>query len=65
MSEGNEHLTAGNVDMAVEAYGAAKVLVPDNHEMVSWHAVTLAGAGQVEQALPLFREAFAKWPRWR
>jgi hypothetical protein len=33
--------------------------------MLFWHAVTLAGAGNVEQALPLFGEAFALWPRWR
>lgn len=65
MNEGDEHMTKGNVEMAVEAYGAAEALIPDSHEMVFWHAVTLAGAGQVEEALPMFSKAFAMWPKWR
>lgn len=65
MNQGDEHMTNGDVDKAVVAYGAAEALVPDNHEMVFWHAVTLAGAGQVDEALPLFGQAFASWPKWR
>jgi uncharacterized Ntn-hydrolase superfamily protein len=65
MNEGDEHMTEGDVEKAVEAYGAAEALVPDSHEMVFWHAVTLAGAGKVEQALPLFEKAFVMWPKWR
>jgi uncharacterized Ntn-hydrolase superfamily protein len=65
MNQGDEHMTEGNIEMAVAAYGAAEALVPDSHEMVFWHAVTLAGAGQVEQALPLFEKAFSLWPKWR
>jgi tetratricopeptide (TPR) repeat protein len=65
MNQGDEHMTEGNIQKAVEAYGAAEALVPDSHEMVFWHAVTLAGAGRVEQALPLFDKAFAMWPKWR
>lgn len=65
MNEGDEYMTEGNFDMAVEAYGAAEALVPDSHEMVFWHAVTMAGAGQIEQALPLFEKAFSLWPKWR
>jgi uncharacterized Ntn-hydrolase superfamily protein len=65
MNEGDGHFTEGNIEKAVEAYGAAEALVPDSHEMVFWHAVTLAGAGRVEQALPLFDKAFAMWPKWR
>lgn len=65
MNEGDEYMTEGNFDMAVQAYGAAEALVPDSHEMVFWHAVTMAGAGQIEQALPLFEKAFSLWPKWR
>lgn len=65
MNEGDGHMTDGNIEKAVEAYAAAEALVPDNHEMIFWHAATLAGAGEVEQALPLFRKAFAMWPKWR
>jgi Flp pilus assembly protein TadD len=65
VTQGDEHLTEGNIEMAVAAFSAAEALAPNNHEMVFWHAVTLAGAGQVEQALPLFEKAFSLWPKWR
>jgi uncharacterized Ntn-hydrolase superfamily protein len=65
MNQGDEQMTEGNIEKAVQAYGAAEALVPDSHEMIFWHAVTLAGAGRVEQALPLFEKAFAMWPKWR
>jgi hypothetical protein len=33
--------------------------------MIFWHAVTLAGAGRVDESLPLFARAFRMWPLWR
>lgn len=65
MNEGDEHMTEGEVEKAVEAYSAAEALVPDSHEMIFWHAATLAADGRVEEALPLFSKAFAMWPLWR
>ena len=65
MNEGDEHMTVGDMEAAVEAYGAAEALVPDSHEMIFWHAATLAGAGEVNAALPLFAKAFSMWPKWR
>ncbi|MGB5165357.1 MAG: DUF1028 domain-containing protein [Woeseiaceae bacterium] len=65
MNEGDELMSAGSIEEAVEAYGAAEMLVPDSHEMIFWHAVTLAGAGEVELALPMFEKAFGMWPKWR
>ena len=65
MNEGDEHMTVGAVDAAVEAYAAAEALVPESHEMIFWHAATLAGAGKVDESLPIFAKAFAMWPRWR
>jgi tetratricopeptide (TPR) repeat protein len=65
MNAGDEHMTNGDIESAVAAYGSAEALAPDNHEMVFWHAVTLAGAGALEQALPLFARAFDMWPKWR
>lgn len=64
MNEGDELFTEGEIDEAAEAYGTAAALYPDNPEMVFWHAVTLAGAGRVEQSLPLFRRAFAADTNW-
>jgi uncharacterized Ntn-hydrolase superfamily protein len=65
MNAGDEHFMRGEMDQAVAAYGAAEALVPHSHEMIFWHAATLAGAGQVDKALPLFAQAFSMWPLWR
>lgn len=65
MNQGDEHMTLGEVDQAVTAYSRAQALVPDSHEMVFWHAATLAADGRVEESLPLFSKAFNAWPLWR
>jgi uncharacterized Ntn-hydrolase superfamily protein len=65
MNEGDELMTVNAVEQAVEAYAAAEALVPDSHEMIFWHAATLAGAGRVDESLPVFARAFALWPQWR
>ena len=65
MNEGDGHMADGDVAQAIAAYSAAEALAPDNHEMVFWHAATLAADGRVDESLPLFRKAFAMWPRWR
>lgn len=65
MNEGDEHMTVNAIEEAVKAYAAAEALVPDSHEMIFWHAATLAGAGRVEESLPIFARAFALWPQWR
>lgn len=65
MNAGDEYMMSGEIDLAVEAYAGAEALVPDSHEMIFWHAATLAGAGRVEESLPLFEQAFALWPQWR
>jgi uncharacterized Ntn-hydrolase superfamily protein len=66
------HMNAG--DLAVERkdlpaaereYGAAARLLPGSAEVIYWHAVALASAGQVDRALPLFARAFALDPAWR
>jgi uncharacterized Ntn-hydrolase superfamily protein len=65
MNAGDEHMTNGDMEQAVKAYSGAEALVPDSHEMVFWHAATLAAAGEVDQSLPLFKKAFDAWPLWR
>lgn len=65
MNEGDEHMTNGDVAAAVLAYSGAETLVPDSHEMIFWHAATLAAAGDVDESLPLFSKAFGMWPKWR
>ena len=65
MNEGDAHMTNGEVEKAVVAYSGAEALVPDSHEMVFWHAATLAADGRVDESLPLFKKAFDMWPLWR
>ena len=65
MNEGDGHMTSNDIDAAVAAYSAAAELAPDSHEMLFWQAATLAGAGKVDESLPLFERAFAMWPKWR
>jgi uncharacterized Ntn-hydrolase superfamily protein len=65
------HMNAG--DLAVEKkdnegalreYSAAEKLVPDNAEMIYWHAVALVTMGRVDDSLPLFRRVFAIDRNW-
>jgi len=65
------HMNAG--DLAVEKkdnegalreYGAAEKLVPNNAEMIYWHAVALVNMGRVDESLPLFHKVFAMDRNW-
>jgi uncharacterized Ntn-hydrolase superfamily protein len=65
------HMNAG--DLAVEKkdnegalreYSAAERLVPDNAEMIYWHAVALVNMGRVDESLPLFRKVFGMDRNW-
>lgn len=64
MDRGDGFFAKGDIAGAVREYGAAEAMVPDNVEMVFWHAVTLATAGKVDEALPLFRKVFAADHNW-
>lgn len=66
-----QHMNAGDAAMetsdhqaALREYGAARELVPDHVEMIYWTAVALVNMGRVDEALPMFREIFAKDPNW-
>lgn len=65
MNAGDEFVTAGEIDRALEKYALAERLLPDRSEPIFWHAVTLVSVGQVEESLPLFRRAFEMRADWR
>ena len=65
MNKGDELLAEGDVQGALNNYRQSQAMVPDNHEMIFWHAVTLVSANQLDEALPLFKKAFDQWPLWR
>jgi uncharacterized Ntn-hydrolase superfamily protein len=65
------HMNAGDLavehkenEKALEEYGAAARLAPDNAEMVYWHAVALVNMNRVDESLPLFRRVFAMDKNW-
>lgn len=65
MNAGDLAVENGNMQQAMESYGAAEALFPDNLEMKYWHAVALANAGRMQEALPLFASIFKKDGNWK
>ena len=64
MNQGDDHLTTGNVEAALQEYTLAMNIYPENPEMIFWPAVTMAGSGKVEESLPLFKKVFNRDKRW-
>lgn len=64
MNAGDEALAEKDDARALREYAAAAALVPGNAEFAFWHAVTLVKLGRVDDALPLFRRAFAVDANW-
>jgi len=64
MDAGDGCAAAKDWDCATREYGAAEKILPEQVEVVFWHAVTLASNGRVEEALPLFKRVFAREPKW-
>jgi len=65
MNKGDLALEHNDVDGALENYGAAEALFPDNLEMKYWHAISLANIGKIDESLPIFHEVFQKNNHWR
>jgi uncharacterized Ntn-hydrolase superfamily protein len=65
MNEGDEHLGTGNIDGALESYGAAARLLPDNPEVKFWAAIAMISEGKDDEARAYFKEVFAAEPKWK
>jgi len=65
MNQGDLAIEKNDVPRALEEYGAAEAMFPDNLEMKYWHAVSLVNVGRLADAFPLFREIFAQDANWR
>ena len=63
-SAGDDFTAAGKLDEALKEYAEAARLAPQVLELPYWQAVALASNGHLKEALPIFREVFAKEPRW-
>jgi uncharacterized Ntn-hydrolase superfamily protein len=64
-NQGDVYLEHEDVDAALKEYSAAADYYPENPELPYWAAVALAGAGRLEEALPIFKEVFARDPNLR
>ena len=65
MNKGDLAVEKNDMKLAMEEYNAAMKMFPDNLEMKYWTAVTLANTGEVEKALPMFKEIFASDSNWK
>ncbi|MEE8390745.1 MAG: DUF1028 domain-containing protein, partial [Anaerolineae bacterium] len=64
MNQGDELMGAGQTEEALQEYRAAAKMAPEIEEMPFWHAVTLADIGREDEALPIFRDVFARNADW-
>jgi uncharacterized Ntn-hydrolase superfamily protein len=64
MNRGDELAGEQKWDEAMEQYRRGAALAPEIEELPYWVAVTLFTAGREEEALPIFREVFAKNRDW-
>jgi len=62
MNQGDELLGEDRVEEALHEYRTAAQMAPQIPELAFWQAVTLADLGRLEEALPLFRDVFARDP---
>jgi len=62
MNQGDALLGENLVEEALEQYRTAAEIAPGIAELPFWQAVTLADLGRVDEALPLFRDVFARDP---
>lgn len=65
MNRGDLAVEHQDMERALEEYGAAEKMFPQNLEMKYWKAVALANNGRMAEALPIFGYVFDRDPNWR
>lgn len=64
MNAGDEAMDKHDFKTAAAEYAAAQKLAPHIVEIPFWTAVSYAGSGRVEDALPIFKRVFEAEPIW-
>ena len=54
-----------DMETALQEYGAAEKMFPQNLEMKYWKAVALANNGRMDEALPIFEYVFDRDSNWK
>ena len=62
-NKGDYYLEFSEIEKALAEYEMAAKYYPENPELPYWSAITLASKGQLEKALPIFKDVFNREPR--
>lgn len=65
MNRGDLAMEEGNVEKALEQYGTAESMFPENLEMRFWKAVALANSDRLQEAKQIFDRIFDEDENWR
>ena len=64
-NKGDHYLELDEIEKALAEYEMAAHYYPENPELPYWSAITLVSNGQLDQALPIFRDVFHRAPKLR
>lgn len=64
MNNGDLAVEKGDDKKALEEYGSAENILPENLEIKYWVAVSFANLGKLDQALPRFKFVFERDKNW-
>jgi uncharacterized Ntn-hydrolase superfamily protein len=65
MNKGDLAVEQGDMNLAMEEYGAAMKMFPTNLEMQYWTAITLANNGETAKAATMLKKIYTADPNWR
>lgn len=61
-NKGDLYMEEEKIELALKEYGLAAGYYPENPELPFWTAVTLVGANQADEAMPIFKDVFYRNP---
>jgi uncharacterized Ntn-hydrolase superfamily protein len=62
---GDEAMAEGNLKDAMEAYGEAAKLAPDNLELAFWRGVSLVNVGRDDEGVPILKSVVERDANWK
>ena len=65
MNQGDQEMEHGNIDGALQQYGAAETLYDANVEMPYWTAISLLNAGRIEEGLAKIKSVIETDQNWK
>lgn len=65
MNQGDLYVEKNQMQQAMDEYGKAMKMFPDNLEMQYWTAITLANNKDIQKASAMLQKIYRKDPNWR